>query len=98
MHYKDVWYNAAANMSSTEYPVIFDEKQNYIDCEIGLKCVMGKTKDGRRIYYKVTKIWRSKGSDFLYPSDATHCSMKFSHVESKTTNYIDKTDFTNGQH
>lgn len=81
LHKKDVWYNISNNISKELYPIIFDKDKNYIDCEMGLKVVMGKTKDGKLIYYKVVKIRRTKGSDWLYPSDAINCDLKFSHIQ-----------------
>jgi len=78
---KNVWYNASAYMGQVKYPVIFDTDKNYITCEIGKAVVMGKTKSGKNIYYKVTKMWRTRGGDWLSSSDAINCNLKFSHIQ-----------------
>lgn len=79
-HKKDIWYNRAHWTSKSKYPIIFDYNSDYIDCEIGLEVVMGKTKDGLTIYYEVIKKWKTKGSDFLYNSDSINCDLKFKDV------------------
>src|ERR1700679_2997914 len=76
----DIWYNKSAYMSEEKYPVIFDSDKNYIDCELGVKVIMGKTKDGKSIYYEVIKKWRTSGGDWLASSDAINCNLKFSHI------------------
>ena len=77
---KNVWYNQSNNMSERIYPIIFDDNKNYIDCEVGLEVVMGKHGD-KLIYYKVTKMRRTRGSDWLYPSDAINCDLKFNRIK-----------------
>jgi len=72
----NVWYNQSI-YSDEKYPLIFDNSQRYIDCEVGLTVIMGKTKNGENIYYKVTKFWKTQGSDFYFPSDAINCNLKF---------------------
>jgi hypothetical protein len=79
-HKKDVWYNQSNNMSDRKYPIIFDKNKKYIDCKIGLEVIMDITKDGKNVYYKVTKIRKTKGSDWLYPSDAINCDLVFSKI------------------
>mgnify|MGYP003671009134 FL=1 len=79
---KDVWYNQSNNMSDRKYPIIFDSNKSYIDCKIGLEVIMGVTKDNKNIYYKVVKMKKTRGSDWLYPSDAINCDLKFSRVGS----------------
>lgn len=77
---KDVWYNRSNNIEDEKYPIIFNSNNSYIDCSIGLEVVMGLTKDNKNIYYKVVKIRKTRGSDWLYPSDAINCDLKFSRV------------------
>lgn len=79
-HIKDVWWNQSCWMKDKKYPIVFDENKRYIECEIGLEVVMGELKSGKKIYYKVVKIWRTRGSDFYYPSDAINCNLKFSRI------------------
>ena len=78
-HKKDVWYNYAIH-SKGECPIVFDKNKQYIECEIGTIVQMGITECGKKVFYKVTEKWRTRGSDFLYPSDAINCNMIFSHV------------------
>ena len=75
----DVWYNYSAHTKEVVYPIIFDEKDKYIDCKIGVKVIMGKTNSGKNIYYEVVGI-RSRNGDWLYDSDSYKCKMKFSHI------------------
>lgn len=78
-----VWYNHHAH-DRKAYPIIFDADKKYIDCKIGVKLVMGETKDGEKIYYKVVKYWRERPwADWLYETDCINCHMKFSHIEPK---------------
>ena len=78
---KNVWYNQSHYIDDKKFPIIFDEKGNYIDCRIGDKVIMMKTKDNRNVYYEVTSIKSTRGSDWLYPSDCINCDLKFSHIE-----------------
>lgn len=84
LKYKDinnVWYNSHV-YDRNNYPVIFDKEGNYIDCKIGQKLIMGKTDSGKNIYYEVVGYYRERPwADWLYPSDAIRCKMKFSHIE-----------------
>lgn len=76
-----VWYNHHVH-DRKAYPVVFDKEGNYIDCKVGVKLLMGKTKSGDNIYYKVTSYHRDRPwSDWLYSSDSIKCTMKFSHIE-----------------
>jgi len=77
---KDIWYNTSVWTGKDKFPIVFDDKGRYIDCEIGLKIIMGKTKNNENIYYEVIKLWKSGGGDFRYDSDAIHCTLKFSHT------------------
>jgi len=77
---KDVWYNVAVHSSKTDYPVVFDENNKYIDCKVGLKVKMYKLKNGKFAYYEVVKIRRAHNSDWLYDSDRNNCDLRFSHV------------------
>ena len=78
-HRKNVWYNYSIHADG-EYPIVFDKFKNYIPCEIGLIAQMGVTKCGKKIYYKVTNMYRTRGGDWLYQSDAINCDMVFSHI------------------
>lgn len=82
-YYKNIWYNRSHWIEKEIYPKVFDEKGIYIDCRIGIKVLMGQTKSGRGIYYEVFKIKHKRGSDWLYPSDAIDCDLKFSHLSEK---------------
>lgn len=75
-----VWYNHSAHTRQVVYPIIFDKDGKYIDCKVGLKCIMGKTDKGQDIYYEVTDI-NYRSGDWLYDTDGIKCDMKFSHVE-----------------
>ncbi len=77
---KNVWYNYGVH-SKGNYPIVFDENKKYIECEIGTVVQMGETYCNKKVFYKVVKMWRTRGSDFLYPSDAINCDMVFDHVE-----------------
>ena len=77
---KNVWYNRSVHTSKEEYPIVFDENERYIDPKLGLKCKMRKLKNGKFAYYKIVKIKKSKGSDWLYSTDNIDCDMVFSHV------------------
>jgi len=77
---KDIWYNISNNIPDKKYPIIFNKDGRYIDCKLGLEVIMGVTKKGNKIYYKVIKIRRTRGSDWLYPSDASNCDLKFSRI------------------
>jgi len=76
---KDVWYNYGV-WTKGEYPIVFDENKNYIECKIGLIVQMGITECGKKVFYKITGKYFTKGGDFYYPSDAINCDMEFSHV------------------
>ncbi len=76
----DVWYNKSVWIEEEKYPVIYDSEGKYINCEVGIKVIMGKTKIGNDIYYTVVKTWQTSGGDFIYPSDAINCKLKFSHI------------------
>lgn len=76
---KNIWYNYGVH-SENQYPIVFDENKKYIDCEVG-KCVqMNTTSEGKKVFYEITKMWHTRGSDFLYSSDSINCDMVFSHI------------------
>jgi hypothetical protein len=77
----DVWYNASIWMKEEKYPIIFDKDKRYIDCKMGLKVIMGEDKNKNKIYYTVIKIYREKGSDYFYSSDAIYCNLKYFGVD-----------------
>lgn len=81
LYEKDIWYNISNNISERKYPVIFDENGRYINCKIGLSVLMGRTKSGKGIYYKVVKMWRTSGGDWLYDTDAINCNLKFHKIQ-----------------
>ena len=78
---KDVWYNQSIWVDSAEFPVVFDSKGDYIPCEVGLEVVVNKTKSGKCIYYKVVKLWRTRGSELIRHSDSINCDLEFSRVQ-----------------
>ena len=82
-HKKDVWYNYGV-WTKGEYPIVFDENKNYIECKIGLIVQMGVTECGKKVFYEITDTYRTRGGDFYYPSDAINCNMVFSHVGEQT--------------
>lgn len=77
---KDVWYNRSIHMDNVKHPIVF-EGIKYIDCVKGLIVEMGKTNNGKTIYYEVVKIRHQRGGDWLYPSDAIQCDLKFAYVK-----------------
>jgi len=77
---EDIWYNRSVWMSNKTYPLVFDDNQKYINCEVGLEVLMGITKSGLGIYYEVIKVFKTRGSDFIHPSDAINCDLKFKDV------------------
>ncbi len=79
-YHNNVWYNQTVWIKEKQYPIIIDG-QRYIDCKVGLKVIMGKTKRGKDIYYEVVKMWRTPGGDYIYASDAINCKLKFSHLK-----------------
>lgn len=81
MKYKNVWYNRSCYCEGELYPVIFDDKKNYITCQNGTLVSMGKTKAGENIYYKVTKHWATRGGDWLYDSDAINCDLELCYIK-----------------
>jgi hypothetical protein len=38
---------------------------------------MREDKNKNKIYYTVIKIYREKGSDYFYSSDAIYCNLKY---------------------
>ena len=77
---KNVWYNRSIHISKEEYPIVWDKDGKYIDPRIGLKVKMRKLKNGKFAYYKIVKIKKSKGSDWLYSTDNIDCDLQFSHI------------------
>ena len=80
-----VWYNYHIH-NRKEYPIVFDSNGEYIDCEVGVKLIMGKTKRNENIYYEVVSYKYGRQGDWLYDSDRINCKMKFSHIEPKILN------------
>jgi hypothetical protein len=79
---KDVWYNASLYITDKDkYPKVFDKDNKYIGCKIGLIVKMFETEDNKSVFYKVINTRIEYGSDWLYPSDAIQCDLKFSHIE-----------------
>ena len=72
---KGVWYNQSVHCDDEEFPIVFDEQDEYIDCEIGLKVPMFRDNKDKLIYYKVISM-KSRYGDFLYPSDGIRCNLK----------------------
>ena len=79
-YYKSVWWNASCHMEQSKYPNVFDKNNEYIRCKLGVEVIMGKTKAGDDILYKVIKVWHTGGSDWLYETDSYICNMEFSHI------------------
>lgn len=79
----DVWYNYHAH-DRKQYPIIFDKDGKYIDCNVGIKLIMGETKTGGKIYYEIMSYKYGRRGDWLYETDRINCKMKFSHIEPKT--------------
>jgi len=79
--YKNVWYNRSCYIESEYYPIIFDPDKRYIPCKKGTIVSMGKTKNGKDIYYKVTKCWSTRGGDFLFDSDSINCDLEFCYIK-----------------
>ena len=77
---KNVWYNRSIYISKEEYPIVWDKDVKYIDPKIGLKVKMRKLKNGKFAYYKIVKIKKSKGSDWLHSTDNIDCDLQFSHI------------------
>lgn len=86
-YYNNIWWNRTCHMSDVIYPVIFDKNKKYINCQVakqeGLEIKMGETKYGDDILYKVVKVWKTKGSDWLYDTDPYNCNLKFSRINKK---------------
>lgn len=80
-NYKNVWYNRSCYIESEHYPKIFDDDKRYIPCKKGGLVVMGKTKSGENIYYKVTRCWATRGGDWLHDTDAINCDLDFCYIE-----------------
>lgn len=79
---KNVWYNRSNNMSDEKHPIIFDENGEYIPCKVGLIVSFKDLSNGKVAYYKVIKMWTERPwSDWLHPSDAVNCDLKFSHIK-----------------
>jgi len=78
-YYRKLWYNRAVHSRDTKYPIVFDKDKKYINCTKGLEVVMGETKDGRLIYYKIVKTYY-RSADWLYDSDGFSCDLKFSRI------------------
>ena len=79
-HIKNIWYNRAVHCSNEKFPEVWDKEGKYINCTVGLKVKMYELKNGKFAYYKVVKTKKSKGSDWLYPSDSINCDLYFSHI------------------
>ena len=77
--YKNVWYNFHV-YDREKYPVVFNDDGKYIECQIGQVVQMGVTEGGERVYYRVTQLWHTRGSDWLYSSDSINCDLIFSHI------------------
>lgn len=76
---KDIWYNQSVYCSDI-YPIIFDANKRYIKPEENLLAEMGVTNCGKKVFYKIIKIYKTRGSDWLYDYDNINCNMVFSHV------------------
>lgn len=79
-YYHKLWYNQSVHCKNVKYPIVFDSDKKYINCNKGLELVMGETKDGRLIYYKIIKTYY-RSADWLYDSDGYSCDLKFSRFE-----------------
>lgn len=75
--YTNIWYNCQKYIKD-EYPIIWDKKDNYISAKIGLIVIMGELENGKKVYYKIVKIWRERpNSDWACDSDSIRCDLKF---------------------
>ena len=54
---KKVWYNFRV-YDKSQFPIIFNEKEGYIPCEIGNIVQMGVTNCGKKVFYKITNTKR----------------------------------------
>lgn len=77
-----VWYNRSVH-GCGKYPIIFDNDKKYIHPRTGICVVMNELSDGRKVYYRITKIWRGCGGDWLYDTDACNCNLVYDHIEKK---------------
>ena len=77
---KNMWYNRSVHIGKEKFPEVWDKEGNYINCTVGLKVKMYELKNEKFAYYKVVKIKKSKGGDWLYSSDNIDCDITFSHI------------------
>lgn len=81
MYEYDVWWNQSYWLDNCKYPIIYYKDKGSVDCRVGQEVKMGETELGEDILYKVIKVWRSKGSDFMFDTDALNCDLKFSKIQ-----------------
>ena len=66
-----------------KFPIVFDSKKNYIHPKLNLIVQMGFTSCGKKVYYKITKLYETKGGDWIYDSDSINCDMVFYSIADK---------------
>jgi len=79
-HIKDIWWNRSVHMDE-KFPIVSWQEIGYLNCKKGLIIPMRQLSDGNYAYYKVIKITWTRGSDWLYPSDAINCDLKFDSIK-----------------
>lgn len=81
-----VWYNSSLHSKEFKYPVIFDEKGNYISAEDGLFVQMNTLSDGRKVFYKIADTHYRQGGDWIYGSDNCSVDLVFAYIEKLNNN------------
>ena len=77
--YLNVWYNQAVHTNEL-YPHVFNDKGTYIPCKLGMVIKMFETSNNQSVYYKIIRIIKTPGGDWLYDSDNINCQLKYSHI------------------
>jgi hypothetical protein len=80
---KKVWWNRTLHMTEYIFPVLTWSGIRYLKCKVGLIVPMEKLKDGRYAYYRVVKISKSPGGDWLFDTDPIDCDMVFEGINRK---------------
>ena len=78
-----IWWNQTAHIEKCRFPILKWEGISYLDCEEGLIVPMQKLKNGKYAFYKIIKIYRKSGGDWLYDSDNIDCDMEFHSIHKK---------------
>jgi len=81
---EDVWWNRTLHMREERFPMIKFENYGYVYCREETIVPMKDLGDNLYAYYKVIKVNRKSGGDWLYDSDRYSCDMEYAFVRKGT--------------